>query len=66
LRALGVVIAAPRAEMASLIAPPVAVSRWWAAAPAPACASRQVFDSSMTITGSTFSAAIVSGTEVAV
>ena len=52
--------------MAELIAAPVAVGQWWPGAPALACTSRQVVDSSMTITGSTISAPIVSGTEVAV
>jgi hypothetical protein len=62
----GVVIAAPRAGMARLIAAPVAVGGWWARAPAPVCTSPEVVDSSMTITGSGISAATVSATEVAV
>jgi hypothetical protein len=51
--------------MPSLIAPPVAVSRSWARAPALACASPQVF-ASMTITGSGISAPTVSATDGAV
>ena len=62
----GVVIAAPAAGMARLIAAPVAVGGWWARAPAPVCTSPEVVDSSMTITGSGISAATVSATEVAV
>jgi len=43
----GVLSTAPSAGIVSLIAAPVAVSRSWAGAPAPACASPEVLDSSI-------------------